>query len=34
MNQVEAVKTKEQREQIEAHLQEAGQIYFDIWGKR
>ena len=31
MNQVEAVKTQKQREQIEAHLQEAGQIYFDIW---
>lgn len=32
MNQVEAVKTKEQRDQVEAHLQEeAGRIYFDIW---
>lgn len=31
MNHVEAVKTKEQREQIEAHLQESGEIYFDIW---
>ena len=31
MNQVEAVKTKEQREQIEAHLLQAEQIYFDIW---
>ena len=30
-NHVEAVKTKKQREQIEAHLMEAGQIYFDFW---
>ena len=31
MNQVEAVKTPEQRTQVEAQLLEAGQIYHDIW---
>ena len=31
MNQVEAVKTAEQRTQVEAQLLEAGQLYFDIW---
>ena len=31
MNQVEAVKTKEQRIQVEAQLLEAGQLYHDIW---
>lgn len=31
MNQVEAVKTKEQRIQVEAQLLEAGQVYHDIW---
>ena len=31
MNQVEAVKTKKQRDQVEAHLQQAGRIYYDIW---
>ena len=31
MNQVEAVKTKEQRIQVEAQLLEAGQLYHDVW---
>lgn len=31
MNQVEAVKTPEQRTQVEAQLLEAGQIYHDLW---
>ena len=31
MNEVEAVKTPEQRTQLEAQLLDAGQIYFDIW---
>jgi len=31
MKQVEAVKTAEQRTQVEAQLLEAGQLYFDIW---
>ena len=31
MNQVEAVKTKKQRDQVEVHLQQAGRIYYDIW---
>ena len=31
MNQVEAVKTPEQRTQVEAQLIAAGQIYHDIW---
>ena len=31
MNEVEAVKTKEQRIQLEAQLLEAGQVYFDLW---
>jgi integrase len=31
MNQVEAVKNKKQRDQVEAHLQQAGRIYYDIW---
>jgi len=31
MKQVEAVKTKEQRIQVEAQLLEAGQVYADIW---
>lgn len=31
MNEVQAVKTLEQRMQIEAHLCESGQIYLDIW---
>ena len=31
MKHVEAVKTKDQRSQVEAHLPEAGQIYHDIW---
>ena len=31
MKQVDAVKTKEQRNQVEAHLRQAGQVYHDIW---
>ena len=31
MNLVEAVRTPEQRTQLEAQLLEAGQIYFDLW---
>ena len=31
MNQVEAVKTPEQRTQVEAQLLQAGQIYHDLW---
>ena len=31
MHEVDAVKTIEQRRQIEAHLSERGQIYADIW---
>lgn len=31
MQEVEAVKTAQQRNQIEAHLTEHGQIYADIW---
>ena len=31
MNTVEAVKTPEQRTQLEAQLLEAGQVYYDIW---
>ena len=31
MNEVEAVKTREQRIQLEAQLLEADQVYFDIW---
>ena len=31
MNTVDAVKTPEQRTQLEAQLLEAGQVYFDIW---
>ena len=31
VNQVEAVKSKKQRDQVEAHLQQAGQVYHDIW---
>ena len=31
MNLVEAVKTPEQRTQLEAQLLDAGQVYFDIW---
>ena len=31
MKQVEAVKTAEQRTQVEAQLLEAGQLYYDIW---
>ena len=31
MNLVEAVRTPEQRTQLEANLLEAGQIYFDLW---
>lgn len=31
MNTVDAVKTQEQRTQVEAQLREAGQVYFDIW---
>ena len=31
MNAVEAVKTDTQREQVEQHLSEAGQIYIDVW---
>lgn len=31
MKQVEAAKSKSQRDQIEAHLREAGQVYHDIW---
>ncbi len=31
MHEVEAVKTEKQRLQIEAHLLERGQIYFDLW---
>ena len=31
MKQVEAAKSKTQRDQIEAHLREAGRVYLDIW---
>jgi len=31
MKQVEAVKSKTQRDQVEAHLLEAGRVYHDIW---
>ena len=31
MKQVDAVKTKKQRDQVEAHLAQAGQVYHDIW---
>lgn len=31
MNQVDAVKTPEQRTQVEAQLLEAGQVYLDLW---
>ena len=31
MNEVEAVKTAEQRQQVEAHLLDYGQVYLDIW---
>ena len=31
MNLVEAVRTPEQRTQLEAQLLDAGQIYFDLW---
>ena len=31
MNLVEAVKTQSQRDQVEAHLHEAGRIYYDVW---
>ena len=31
MNEVEAVRTAEQRTQLEAQLHDAGQIYYDVW---
>ncbi|OED35920.1 hypothetical protein AB833_29135 [Chromatiales bacterium (ex Bugula neritina AB1)] len=31
MNEVEAVKTAEQRQQVKAHLLDYGQVYLDIW---
>ena len=31
MNLVEAVRTPEQRTQLEAQLLDAGKIYFDLW---
>ena len=31
MNEVEAVRTPEQRTQLEAQLLDAGQIYYDLW---
>ena len=31
MNEVEAVRTPEQRTQLEAQLRDAGQIYYDVW---
>ena len=31
MNEVVAVKTAEQRQQVEAHLLDYGQVYLDIW---
>ena len=31
MREVEAVKTGEQRQQVEAHLADQGMIYADIW---
>jgi integrase len=31
MQEVEAIKSEEQRQQVEAHLADRGQIYLDIW---
>jgi len=31
MREVEAVKTTGQRQQVEAHLNDQGEIYADIW---
>ena len=31
MIEVEAVKTAEQRQQVEAHLADHGELYADIW---
>ena len=31
MHEVDAIKSEHQRQQLEAHLAERGQIYLDIW---